>query len=142
MQMKKSMLITILGISWMITGCESTALAPADVSKKEPVQHLKAAEVTSMEAAEKIFIEKTAEIKGKKKLDVPELQEIHIATYTLEKSVAYFAENLTGERQELAKEIAVVVEDIHINSENNLKEKTQQHMTKYFELADKLISGF
>jgi len=140
--MKKIKLIFALGIALILTGCESTDLAPADASKKEPVQHLKVAEVTSMEEAERIFVEKTAEIKAKKKLDVPELQEIHVATYTLEKSVAYFAENLTGERQELAKEIAVVVEEIHINSENNLKETTQQHLAKYFELADKLISGF
>ena len=131
-----------LGFSLVLTGCESTALAPAGETKKAPVQHLKVAEVTSMEDAEKIFVEKTAEIRSKAKLDVPELQEIHVATYTLEKSVAYFAENLTGARQELAKEIAVVVEDIHINSENNRKETTQQHLARYFELADKLISGF
>ncbi len=140
--MKNSKLILALGISLTITACQSTALAPTDASKKEPVQHLKVAEVTSMEEAKKIFIEKTSEIKDKKKLDVPELQEIHVATYTLEKSVAYLAENLTGERQELAKKIAVVVEDIHINSENNLKETTQQHLARYFELADKMISGF
>lgn len=111
------------------------------VSKEEPVQHVKIANVTSMEDAKKIFIDETSEIKSYKKLDAAELHQLHIITYSLEKSVAYFAENLKKERRELAKEIAVVVEDIHIDSENNRKEKTQQHLTKYFKLADKFIPG-
>jgi flagellar biosynthesis component FlhA len=114
----------------------------SDESKEEPVQHLKIADVTSMKDAEKIFIEKTSEIKSKKKLDQVELQQIHIITYSLEKSVAYFVENLKGERQELAKEIAVIVEDIHISSENSRKEMTETHLNKYFDLAEKFISGF
>ena len=67
------------------------------------------------------------------------MQQIHIVTYTLEKSVEYFAENLTDEKQELVKEIAVVVENIHLNSENNRKKDTQQQLIKYFELANKFI---
>ena len=111
-------------------------------SKEEPIQHLKIADVTSMKDAKKIFIEKTSEIKSKKTLDQLELQQIHIITYSLEKSVAYFVENLEGERQELAKEIAVVVEVIHISSENSRQEKTETHLNKYFNLAEKFISGF
>lgn len=114
----------------------------SDESKEEPVQHLKIADVTSMNDAKNIFIDKTSEIKSKKKLDQLELQQIHIITYSLEKSVAYFVENLTGERQELAKEIAVVVEDIHISSENNRQEKTKTLLNKYFDMAEKFISGF
>jgi hypothetical protein len=114
----------------------------SDESKEEPVQHLKVADVTSMNDAKNIFIDKTSEIKSKKKLDQEELQQIHIITYSLEKSVAYFVENLKGERQELAKEIAVVVEDIHISSENNRQEKTKTLLNKYFDLAEKFISGF
>ncbi len=114
----------------------------SDESKEEPVQHLKIAEVTSAQDAKNIFIDKTSEIKSKKKLDQLELQQIHIITYSLEKSIAYFAENLTGERQELVKEIAVVVEDIHISSENNRQEKTKALLNKYFDLAEKFISGF
>ncbi len=114
----------------------------SDESKEEPVQHLKIAEVTSAQDAKNIFIDKTSEIKSKKKLDQLELQQIHIITYSLEKSIAYFVENLTGERQELAKEIAVVVEDIHISSENNRQEKTKALLNKYFDLAEKFISGF
>lgn len=114
----------------------------SDESKEEPVQHLKIAEVTSAQDAKNIFIDKTSEIKSKKKLDPLELQQIHIITYSLEKSVAYFVENLTGERQELAKEIAVIVEDIHISSENNRQEKTKALLNKYFDMAEKFISGF
>ena len=92
-----------------------------------------------MAEAKKIFLEKTFEISSKQKLDEAELQQIHIVTYTLEKSVEYFAENLTDEKQELVKEIAVVVENIHLNSENNRKKDTQQQLIKYFELANKFI---
>jgi hypothetical protein len=107
-----------------------------EASEEGPVQHLKIAEVTSMEDAEKIFQEKTAEMKSKKKLDPLELQQIHVITYSLEKSVAYFAENLTDATgQELAKEIAVVVEDIHVNSENNRQEQTKNYLNEYFDLA-------
>ena len=114
----------------------------SDESKEEPVQHLKIEDVTSMKDAKKIFIEKTSEIKSKTKLDELELQQIHIITYSLEKSVAYFVENLKGERQELAKEIAVVVEDIHVSSENGRQKKTEIYLNKYFNLAEKFVSGF
>ena len=111
-------------------------------SKEEPVQHLKIPDVTSMKDAKKIFIETTSEIKSKKNLDQLELQQIHIITYSLEKSVAYFVENLKGERQELANEIAVVVEDIHISSENNRQKEAETYLNEYFNLAEKFISGF
>ena len=107
-----------------------------------PVQHLKIADVTSMQDAKKIFIDKTAEIKARKKLDPAELQQIHFITYSLEKSVAYFVENLEGSRQELAKEIAIVVEEIHLSSENNRREETEKHLNEYFGLAEKFMSGF
>jgi hypothetical protein len=111
-------------------------------SEQEPVQHLKMEDVTSMEDAKKIFLETTSEIRSKKKLDVAELQEIHVITYSLEKSVAYFVENAEGERKKLAEEIAVVVEDIHLSSENNRKKETQALLKKYFDLADRFSSGF
>jgi len=114
----------------------------SDKSKEEPTQHLRIADVTSLIDAKKIFIEKTSEIKSKKRLDPLELQQIHIITYTLEKSVAYFVENLKDERQGLANEIALVVEDIHISSENNRKLMTEDHLDKYFDLAEQLVSGF
>ena len=120
----------------------SLAFALPVAASDGPVQHLKIADVTSMQDAKKIFIDKTAEIKARKKLDAAELQQIHFITYSLEKSVAYFAENLEGRRQELAKEIAIIVEEIHLASENNRREETEKHLNEYFGLAEKFMSGF
>jgi PP-loop superfamily ATP-utilizing enzyme len=130
-----------LALLFLISTLGFPAVACAE-TKEEPVQHIEIADLTSMEEAEKIFIEKTAEIRGNTELNEAQLQLIHILTYTLEKSVEYFTENLEGEEQLLAKEIAVVVEDIHLSSEKNRKEATRQHLDEYFELADKLMSGF
>ena len=77
-----------------------------------------------------------------KNIHLEEASKIHIITYTLEKSVAYFAENLTGEKQSLAKEMAVVVEDVHLSSENNRLEKLQEHLREYFDLVDEFIFCF
>ena len=132
----------VLSAIFMFAGCASTSTESVDAPKKKPTQHLKVDDVTTIKDAEAIFILKTSEIKRKTVLDVTELQEIHIITYTLEKSVAYLAENLKGENQSLAKELAVIVEDIHLNSEDNKKEETQKHISKYMELAKKLIANF
>jgi len=142
MKLKNSRFMLILSILLVFSGCASTGTESTAEPKQKPIRHLQIDDVATMEDAQRIFIETTAEIRSKTKLDIIELQEIHFMTYTLEKSVAYLAENLTGEGQQLAKEVAVIVEDIHINSENNFKVKTQQHLTKYFGLADQIISGF
>ncbi len=89
-----------------------------------------------MEEAKAIFIDKTAEIRAKQPLNLENASQIHIITYTLEKSVAYFAENLQGEKQEIAKKMAVVVEDIHITSESNRLEELKEYLNKYFGLVD------
>ncbi len=129
-----------LALLFFTLALTSPVLASSVSSKEKPIQHFKAADVTSMQDATKIFIDKTSEIKSKKKLDATELHQIHIITYSLEKSVAYFVENLTNERRKLAEKIATVVENVHLNSENNRKEKTQQHLTEYFILAEDFIS--
>lgn len=110
-----------------------------DSKEEKPVQHLKLAEVTSMAEAKKVFIESNFAMSQKHTLDSSELQEIHIITYSLEKGVAYFVENLSGEQKALAEEMAVVVENIHLNSENNRKEETQKELAKYFEMANKFV---
>ena len=114
----------------------------ADVSKEKPTQHLQVADVNSMEEAKVIFLDKTVEIRNKKPLNLEAASQIHIITYTLEKSVAYFAENLEGEKQDQAKQIAVVVEDIHLASESNRLDDLQKHLDKYFDLADKFLFCF
>jgi len=120
----------------------SLPVLAAEVSKAKPTQHLNIPDVTSMEDAKLIFLRKTLEMKDKKSIGLEEASEIHIITYTLEKSVAYFAENLTGEKQSLAKQMAVVVEDIHINSESNQLHELEKHLKKYFDMADKFIFCF
>jgi hypothetical protein len=81
-------------------------------------------------------------MRAKKPLNIENASQIHIITYTLEKSVAYFAENLKGEKQALAMKIAVVVEDIHIASESNRLEELQEHLDKYFDLVDEFVFCF
>jgi hypothetical protein len=120
----------------------SLSVLAGDESNEKPTQHLQVADVQSMEEAKAIFLDKTAEIRAKKPLNLENASHIHIITYTLEKSVAYFAENLTGDRQELAKEIAVVVEDIHIASEGNRLEELKEHLNNYFVLVDKFLFCF
>ena len=118
-----------------------SALA-ADESNEKPTQHLQVADVQSMEEAKAIFIDKTAEIRAKTPLNIENASQIHIITYTLEKSVGYFTENLSGEKQEQAKEIAVVVEDIHIASESNRLEELQKQLKNYFALVDEFLFCF
>lgn len=126
----------VLCISALLISSLSFASGVHDEEKS--IQHFKAADVTSLEEAKSIFFETSDSIKQKKQLDEKELHEIHIITYTLEKSVAYLSEHLTDKGQALAQDIAVVVEDIHINSENNRQEKTREHLDKYFLLVEKL----
>lgn len=129
----KSLVVFVLGMVFVVT---AQAGSP---SGEKPVQHLKVADLTSMEEAKSVFLDKTIEIATKQTLDSAELQQIHVITYTLEKSVAYFAEQLSGAPQVLAQEIAVVVENIHIHSENNRKADTQEQLRQYFEQAQNFI---
>ncbi|WP_046003074.1 DUF6746 family protein [Pseudoalteromonas rubra] len=120
----------------------SAVLAFSAHADEKSIQHLKIADVTSVEDARKIFIEKTSEIRSKRDLGADELQEIHVITYTLEKSVEFFTLNLIGDKKKLAEDIAVVVENIHINSERNRKEETRKYLNQYFVMADTFIKGF
>lgn len=122
--------------------CFSLPVMASDDSKEKPTQHLKVADVTTMKDAKEIILKKTIEMMEKKNISLQEASEIHIITYTLEKSVAYFAENLKGKKQSLAKELAIVVEDIHLTSEKNRLGKLQAHLQKYFNLVDKFIFCF
>lgn len=126
----------------ILSAAFSLTVMASGESHEEPVQHLKIADVATLEDAKRIFIATTAEIRSKEKLDPAELQQIHIITYSLEKSVAYFVENTEGERHELAEEIAEVVEEIHIASENGRQEETKEHLKEYFDMADRFAAGF
>ena len=58
-----------------------------------------------------------------------------MSTYSLEKAVAYFVENSEAEEQDLAKQIAVIVEEIHLASENNRSEDTRSYIDQLEKLA-------
>ena len=128
--------------SALFTTFFSTVVLATDKAKEKPTQHLQVADVTSMAQAKEVFLDTTAQIKSKKKVDPEAASQIHIITYSLEKSIAYFADNLTGEKQVLAKEMAVVVEDIHLASEKNRLEDLKLQMGKYAALVDKFLFGF
>ena len=56
-------------------------------------------------------------------------------------SQAYFVENLSGARQVIAQEMAVVVEEVHLSSENNRKEETKVALDQYFALFESFTKG-
>ncbi|MEM7015332.1 MAG: DUF6746 family protein, partial [Verrucomicrobiota bacterium] len=100
------------------------------------IQHLQIPDVTSYEDANKIFLERTGEIMSKEKLDNTELHEIHMATYHLEKAVAFFAENSEGAEKEAAEKIAVVVEEVHLSSETFMPDEAKKHLDEFAKLAE------
>ena len=92
---------------------------------EKPIQHLKLENILSLEEATTVFSKEVAFITGKEELTAGVLHEIHMSTYSLEKAVAFFMENSQGEEKSLAEEIAVIVEEIHLASENNRAEDTR-----------------
>lgn len=111
-----------------------------DIAEK-PVKHLIVENMRSFSEARKVFLEMTSALKAKEVLDKDELHEIHMITYSLEKSLAFYAENLNGDAQKLAEDIAVVVEDIHLASENNRQGSTREFLSNYFELSQDFIAS-
>lgn len=129
----EKLLVLFLAVAFVLP------VSASDASKEKPIEHLKIPDVTTMDEAKDIFIAKTAELESKEALTPSELQEIHFITYSLEKSVAYFAENLAGKKQALANEMAVVVEEIHLSSEKGQQEDAREHLKNYVELADEFM---
>jgi len=121
-----------------IVGLQIANGEPSD----KPVQHLQLADIDSYEQAKQVFSNATLELQQKDKLDATELHEIHIITYSLEKAVAYFVENMEGEQQIAAKKIAEIVEFVHKGSENNRSSETKTHLKEYFALAETFSSKF
>jgi len=137
--MKKITLI--LTASALITAISSVSADEKPGASEKPTQHLKLPDVTSAEQATKVMKETTKKLKAKKELNAAELSEIHIITYSLEKSIAYFADNTKGDQQAIAKKMAVVVEEVHLNSENNRKEETRKALDSYFKLKKSFSKG-
>lgn len=131
------MLVTAI---W-ITSCNNKE-SNVDDSGEKPIQHLKLEAITSLEEAKKVFLADTEKLKSMTKLSENELNEIHFITYSLERAVAYFSENFRDKARSISKEMAVVVEDLHLDSENSRAEKTKLHLDTYFKLADSLEKTF
>lgn len=130
---------TLLAISLLMsTSALAESLADTATTKK-PIEHVKVADVTTLEDAKRILFEETLLLKQKQSLDTQALHDIHMITYRLEKSIAFFTEHLNGESQQLAKTLAEVVEEIHLDSENNRISETEQHLEKYHALTDTFV---
>lgn len=105
------------------------------------VKHIDLPDITSYVEAREVFDQTTSELREKNKLDETELQEVHVITYSLEKAVAYFSKNMEGDQQVSAKEIAELVELIHLSAENNRASETEVYLQEYFELANTYREG-
>ena len=136
-------LILCVAVSLAFVGCQKD-VETVDVNSEQdekPIQHLKLEDIATESSAVKVMQSTTEQLRAKTNLDALELHEIHMITYSLEKAVAFFAENLNGARQATAQEMAVVVEEIHLSSENNRKEDTKAALDQYFALFESFTNG-
>ena len=120
---------------------ESSELTLSHERDEKPIQHLKLEDIATESSAVKVMQSTTEQLRAKTNLDALELHEIHMITYSLEKAVAFFAENLSGARKVTAQEMAVVVEEIHLSSENNRKDATKEALDQYFALFESFTKG-
>lgn len=120
----------------------ASLLSLVSIAGEKPIQHLKVADITSMQDAKEVFLATTADIQSKKTLNAQSAHEIHMITYSLEKSIAYFAETLIGNKKEIVENMAVIVEEIHLNSENNRFAKLKKYLATYNKLVDKFLFDF
>lgn len=119
----------------------TTHLSVPAFATTKAIKHIDLPDITSYVEAIEVFNQTTSELREKNKLDVTELQEIHIITYSLEKAIAYFSENMEGNQQVSAKEIAELVELVHVSAENNRASETEVYLQEYFELANTYLEG-
>lgn len=123
----------------LVTGLMSLTAAVAaqlDPDPEKPVQHRVVPDVTTLEEATTVFVDTTAQLQAKTSLDAEELHEIHMITYSLEKALAYFVEHSDGAMKATAEEMAIVVERVHLGSENNRVDETKTSLDEYFQLAE------
>ncbi len=130
----------LIAISCMLSACSDQHSDHIDEHSahdhnEKPIQHLKLEDIYSLEEATAVFAKEVDFIVGKEELTPGVLHEIHMSTYSLEKAVAYFVENSETEEQDLAKQIAVIVEEIHLASENNRSEDTRSYIDQLEKLA-------
>ena len=132
----------LIVFSYLLSACsdqhsDHTDKYSAHDHNEKPIQHLKLEDIYSLEEASAVFAKEIDFIVGKEELTALALHEIHMSTYSLEKAVAYFVENSEAEERILAEQIADVVEEIHLASENNRSEETRS----YIDQLDKLTKN-
>ena len=88
-----------------------------------------------------MFANTTADIKTKTKFDAADLHDIHMITYSLEKAIAYFVDNMEGKKKAAAGKMAAVVELVHLSSENNRNIEIQVYLENYFKRAEAFSAG-
>ena len=140
---KRHNLIICVALSLGFLGCQKDVKTVEENNEQaeKPIQHLKLEDIATESSAVEVMQSTTEQLRAKTNLDALELHEIHMITYSLEKAVAFFAENLSGSRQETAQEMAVVVEEVHLSSENNRKEETKAALDQYFALFESFTNG-
>ena len=137
-------LILCVTLSLGFVGCqkdserveENSGFVISHEEDEKPIQHLNLEDIATESKALEVMKSTIEQLRIKTNLDALELHEIHIITYSLEKAIAFFTENLIGARQATAQEMAVVVEEIHLSSENNRKEDTKEALDQYFALFE------
>ena len=106
--------------------------------EEKPIKHMEKANITDAAKAKEVFLADTKKLMAQGELNEKALHQIHFITYSLEKSVAFYAEQGKEEIQTIAQEMAAVVEEVHLNSENNRTEETRKSLDQYFAMAKKL----
>ena len=140
---KPHYLILFITLSLCFLGCQKDVETVEENGEQDekPIQHLKLEDIATESSAVEVMQSTTEQLRAKTTLDALELHKIHMITYSLEKAVAFFAENLSGVRQVIAQEMAVVVEELHLSSENNRKDETKAALDQYFALFETFTKG-
>ena len=146
---KQHYLILCVTLSIGFIGCqkdvemvkENGELTLSHEQDEKPIQHLKLEDIATESSAVEVMQSTTEQLQAKTNLNALELHEIHMITYSLEKAVAFFAENLSGARQVTAQEMAIAVEEVHLSSENNRKDATKAALDQYFALFESFTKG-
>ena len=126
---------------FIVTFVALTQLSGHLSASEQPIKHLDLPDIETADQARKVFKETTAELLSNKKLDASELNDIHITTYSLEKAVAYFVDNSSGDQKKSAIELAEVVERIHLASENDRPEEVREYLGDYSQQAAAFVQG-
>lgn len=129
--------LCLLGFTIFIGACQDNAELS---NEQKPVQHLQLPDITTQSEAWDVLQATSQELRNRQQLDASELNEIHMITYSLEKAIAYFATQSEPTLAKQAQAMAIVVEDLHLHSENNRKESSQAALNRYFKLYKVFIA--